>query len=208
MRLFAERQRPVAGDADHSLRGLVDRRFDLRPNLAADPIDQAGVMLGLRGASGDDPRRLRTRAALDLHGEVGNRNFARGLLTAGADAMIGGGLGAAATLTGGMAGGEIPVQRLWQIGGAASVRGHDPVAMRGGSLWLARGELTRGSPFLRWSVFADAGWAGARDDLFGSDPLLGGGVGVSLLDNLVRVDLARGIDGGGYRLYLRLGGGL
>jgi hypothetical protein len=41
-----------------------------------------------------------------------------------------------------------------------------------------------------------------------ADPILGAGVGVSLLDNLVRIDLARGSGGGGYRLYLRLGGGL
>jgi hypothetical protein len=31
---------------------------------------------------------------------------------------------------------------------------------------------------------------------------------VSLLDNLLRVDLARGIGGGGWRLHLRMGGAL
>jgi hypothetical protein len=208
LRLFAEQQRSVTGRADHSLRGLLDNGFDLRANILADPIDQAGLMLGVRGAHGDDPGSIRTRAALDLHGEIGDRRFAMALLRVGADRVLGGGVGAAATLTGGISGGNLPIQRLWQIGGATTVRGHDPATLRGESLWLARAELTRGGPMLRWSIFGDAGWAGARGDLSDADPILGAGVGVSLLDNLLRIDLARGNGGGGYRLYLRLGGGL
>jgi hypothetical protein len=61
---------------------------------------------------------------------------------------------------------------------------------------------------MRLSLFGDAGWAGDGADLWDARPLRGVGIGVSLLDNLVRVDLARGLGGGGYRLHLRMGGGI
>lgn len=208
LRLFAERQDPVRASSRHTLRGLFDGGFEVRPNLAAERIEQAGATLRLRGARGDDPAGLRTRAELELHGETGDRTFARPLLRLGADGMLGGGVGFGVALAAGTGLGDVPAQRLWQIGGATTVRGHDPAALRGESLWLARGELTRGSPALRLSLFGDAGWAGEREDLRGGRALRGAGVGVSLLDNLLRVDLARGIGGGGWGLHLRLGGAL
>jgi hypothetical protein len=42
-------------------------------------------------------------------------------------------------------------------------------------------------------VFADAGWAGLRGQTFTARPLIGVGVGVSLLDGLLRIDLARAV---------------
>ena len=208
LRLFAERQEPVRARSELSLRELVDGGFDTRDNLAAERIDQAGATLRLRAARGDDPAGLRARAELELHGETGDLTFARPLVRLGADGLLGGGVGFGVALAAGTGLGDVPVQRAWQIGGATTVRGHDPAALRGESLWLARGELTRGSPALRLSVFGDAGWAGDGADLRTARPLRGAGVGVSLLDNLLRVDLARGIGGGGWRLHLRLGGGL
>lgn len=208
LRLFAGRQEPVRARSDLSLRGLVDDGFEARGNLAAERLYQAGATLRLRAARGDDPAGLRSRAELELHGETGDRTFARPLLRLGADGLLGGGVGFGVSLAAGTGLGDVPVQRSWQVGGATTVRGHDPAALRGESLWLARGELTRGSPALRLSVSGDAGWAGERAGFRSGRPLRGAGVGVSLLDNLLRVDLARGIGGGGWRLHLRLGGGL
>ena len=208
LRLFAERQEPVRAETDLSLRGLVDGGFDTRANLAAERIDQAGATLRLRAALGDDPAALRTRAELELHGETGDRTFARPLLRLGLDGALGGSLGFGLGLTGGTALGDLPAQRAWQIGGVSTVRGHDAASLRGESLLLGRAELTWGIPFARLSLFGDAGWAGDSTALSGARPLRGAGIGVSLLDNLVRVDLARGIGGGGTRLYLRVGGGL
>jgi hypothetical protein len=46
----------------------------------------------------------------------------------------------------------------------------------------------------RPAVFYDLGWAGPRADFaHRGRPLSGAGVGVSLLDGLVRIDVARGI---------------
>ncbi|MEW5930406.1 MAG: hypothetical protein AB1941_23340 [Gemmatimonadota bacterium] len=208
LRLFAERQEPLRARSDASLRGLLDGDFDARGNLVAERIDQAGATLRLRGARGDDPARLRARAELELHGETGGLTFARPMLRLAADRPLWGGVGFGAALAAGTGVGDVPVQRAWQIGGATTVRGHDPAALRGESLWLARGELTRGSPTLRLSVFGDAGWAGDRGEFWSGRPIRGAGLGVSLLDNLLRVDLARGVGGGGWRLHLRMGGGL
>ncbi len=208
LRLFAERQEPLRARSEASLRGLVDGGFETRGNLAAERIGQAGATLRLRASRGDDPARLRARGELELHGETGDLTFARPLVRLAADRLLGGGVGFGVALAAGTALGDVPVQRAWQIGGATTVRGHDAAALRGESLWLARGELTRGSPALRLSAFGDAGWAGPRADFRSSRPLRGAGVGVSLLDNLLRLDLARGIGGGGWRLHLRMGGEL
>ncbi|HEX8430533.1 MAG TPA: ShlB/FhaC/HecB family hemolysin secretion/activation protein, partial [Longimicrobium sp.] len=207
-RVFAERQERVRARSDLSVRGLFDSSFDARPNVAADRADQLGATLRFRAARGDDPAGLRTRAELELHGETGDFSFARPVVRLGADGGIGGGIGFGLALTAGSGFGEIPAQRAWQIGGATSVRGHDPATLRGESVWLARGELTRGTPLLRLAVFGDAGWTGDADDLWSARPLRGAGVGVSILDNLLRVDVARGIGGGGYRVHLRMGGSL
>lgn len=207
LRLFAERQEPVRARSDVSLRGLLDDGFETRGNLAAERLEQAGATLRLRVGEGDDPAGLRTRAELELHAETGDRTFARPRVRLGADGLLGGGVGFGVSLAAGAGLGDVPAQRAWQVGGATTVRGHDPAALRGDGLWLARGELTHGSPLFRLSVFGDAGWAGERAEFWNARPLRGAGVGVSLLDDLLRADLARGIGRDGWRLHLRMGGG-
>lgn len=208
LRLFAEHQQGVRARTDASLRGTLDDGFDARENVAAERLGQAGATFRLRASRGDDPSRLRTRAELELHGETGGATFGRPLLRLGAEGPIGGRVGCGLSLAGGTGFGDVPVQRLWQIGGATTVRGHDAASLRGESLWLARAEVNRGAPFMRLSLFGDAGWAGDSAELWEARPLRGVGLGVSLLDNLVRVDLARGLGGGGFRLHLRMGGGI
>jgi hypothetical protein len=209
LRLFAERQEPLRARSTPSLRGVLDSGFELRPNLVADTLDQAGATLRLRAARGDDPARLRTRAELELHGEAGDVAFARPLLRLGADRLLGGAISVALAGAAGSGFGDLPPQRLWQLGGAATVRGHDGGALRGETFWTARGELGRGTGGLRLTLFADAGWAGDAGDVGSGRPLRGVGTGLSVMDNLLRLDLARGLGaGGGTRVYLRVGGGI
>jgi hypothetical protein len=208
VRLFAEHQRGVSARTDVSLRGAFDDGFDARENVLAETLDQAGATFRVRASCGDDPSRLRTRAELELHGETGGATFGRPLLRLGAEGPVAAGVGYGLSLAGGTGFGEVPVQRFWQIGGATTVRGHDPASMRGETLWLARAELTRGAPMMRLSLFGDAGWTGDAADLWDARPLRGVGVGVAFLDNLVRVDLAQGLGGGGFHLHLRMGGGI
>jgi hypothetical protein len=209
LRLFAERQSPVSARSDFSLRGMVDGGFEPRANIEAERLNQAGAGLRLRTRIGsDDPARVRAGGELELQGEVGDRTFSRPSLRLDGSVPFGTRSGVAMALAGGTAFGQIPTQRIWQVGGAGTVRGHDPAALRGDTFWMARAELFRGSPALRVGIFGDAGWAGERGRLLGESPIRGLGAGVSLLDNLVRLDLARGIGGGGFRLHLRMGGGL
>jgi hypothetical protein len=205
VRFFAERQEPVRVRSSLSLRGALDHDFEPRANLEAETLNQFGFTLRGRGALGDDPARLRTTMELELHGETGERSFARPLLRAGADRAFGPRFGAGISFATGAGFGELPVQRAWQVGGATTVRGHEPAAQRGENFWVARGELRLGPPLVRLAAFGDLGWAGARADVFDARPLRGVGVGVSLLDNLLRVDLARG-GGGETRVYLRVSG--
>jgi outer membrane translocation and assembly module TamA len=48
-------------------------------------------------------------------------------------------------------------------------------------------------PGARLAVFSDAGWAGPRADFRRGKPRVSVGAGVSLLDGLVRFDLAHGL---------------
>lgn len=208
LRLFAERQGPVQARSMPSVRGLLDDDFAVRGNIAAETLAQFGAALRLAVARGDDPGALRTRAEVELHGEGGDRAFLRPMVRLGADRHLGHGVAAALALTGGTSVGDVPVQRLWQVGGVATLRGHDPAALRGESLWLARGELGWGAGGVRLALFGDAGWAGERARLRQARPLRAAGVGLVVLDGLLRLDLGHGIGEGGTRLYLRFGGGL
>jgi hemolysin activation/secretion protein len=92
--------------------------------------------------------------------------------------------------------GTVPTQRLWYLGGAQTVHGHAAGAASGDAFWMARGELSKGSPLLRPAVFADVGWAGSRTDWARSPQRISGaGVGFSAVDGLVRFDVSRGIEG-------------
>jgi hypothetical protein len=204
VRLFAERQEPVRAATDFSVRGLIDDGFTVRENLTAERLNQAGAVLRTRTATGDDPRALRMRGEIELHVETGDRSFARPVARVAADSPLFGPFAAGLGLMAGTGLGDVPAQRIWQVGGGGSVRGHAPASRRGESIWLARGELAWGTPLMRVSAFGDAGWAGASADLWSARPLRGVGVGIALLDNLLRVDLARGL-GSGYRLHLGLG---
>jgi hemolysin activation/secretion protein len=145
---------------------------------------------------------------VELHGETGDASFGRPLVRLGAETPLVAGIGAGVSLAAGTGFGTLPVQRLWQIGGATTVRGHDPASLRGESVWLARAELTRGRARLPHLPLGDAGVGGGAGRVLRVAPAARRGVGVALLDNLFRVDLAHGFDGGGPRLHLRMGGGI
>jgi outer membrane translocation and assembly module TamA len=46
---------------------------------------------------------------------------------------------------------------------------------------------------MRAALFLDVGWAGERDAFSRGRPTAGAGIGASLMDGLLRIDLARGI---------------
>jgi hemolysin activation/secretion protein len=105
------------------------------------------------------------------------------------------------SLTGaaGFSSGDLPIQRAFFVGGLHTVRGQiaklDSPGRAGDTFWLSRTELglTRSLAF-KPTLFYDIGWAGARNDFTNvGRPLSGAGLGLSFMDGLFRVDVARGI---------------
>jgi hemolysin activation/secretion protein len=103
----------------------------------------------------------------------------------------------AVTLSGGTSVGTVPVQRLWYLGGAQTVRGQRPdTSLSGNAYWLTRSELAYDLGGYRPSLFTDIGWTGDRERLYKNDigrPMSGVGVGSSFMDGLIRFDVARGL---------------
>ena len=123
-------------------------------------------------------------------------------------------------LAGGTTFGDAPAQRAWLLGGTRTLRGHAPSVLWGPSFGRGRLEVARTYDIGTLSVFTDAGWAnhiggyyGPDDALGGMDPdgngdspaqgpvldndglLFGVGVGGSVLDGLIRVDVSYGLNG-------------
>ena len=124
--------------------------------------------------------------------------YGRGLV----EATLARGIGRfSAALTGaaGTAIGDLPPQRAFYLGGLQTVRGQfarpDGAGRVGDTFWLGRAELGLGRMIaVRPSLFYDIGWAGTRSDFTKPGrPLSGAGVGLSLLDGIARIDVARGI---------------
>jgi hypothetical protein len=84
-------------------------------------------------------------------------------------------------------------QRLWYVGGPSTLRGYDPRVAGGQSFARGRVELARGESFGRISLFSDVGWAGDRDAFDLDDALHSVGLGLSILDGLIRFDGAYGL---------------
>jgi hypothetical protein len=192
-RLFAERQSTARKHTDLSLRGLVgDATFP--ENVRADEADQVGARIGWRMARGLNPAGWRRSADLSLEGSAGTFRFARPALTLFGAAPLPGALVGSLEVAGGTSFGEVPVQSLWYLGGPTTVRGYGAGSrVAGEAFWRGRGEVGTALPGARVILFSDAGWAGAREELNLDPLLLSAGVGVSFLDGLVRMDLARAL---------------
>jgi hemolysin activation/secretion protein len=168
-----------------------------RPAAAAARADQMGIDAALSPWWGGDPSRPAAGFDLSLGGEIGDFDFVRARL--GLDAVLP--LPADARLDlsarGGVASENAPPQRLWILGGPASLRGFAPGVAAGPAFLSGRIELRRPLSIWRWTgavdlaLFADGGWAGERGGVRWTDALASAGAGLSLLDGVLRVDAAR-----------------
>ncbi|HEX8905793.1 MAG TPA: hypothetical protein VF771_13165, partial [Longimicrobiaceae bacterium] len=190
-RLFAEHQGPVAAETDFAVRGAFSD-FAFRPNITADRADQAGAAFTLRPFADRDVLGVRWGAALGVEGSTGTFRFARPSLTLRGATTLGP-LAAALEGAAGTSFGDVPVQSLWRLGGAATLRGYDASSAVGAAFWRGRGELATGSGAMRFAAFSDVAWAGPRDAFSFDRPLWSVGAGVSVLDGLLRFDLARAL---------------
>lgn len=211
--LFAERHENARKQSDASLPNLFgDAVFS--DNIVAARGDIAGVSARLRAFSSVDPGApvlsgsAWGEAALgdfDLYGRAAVSAALQLPVSRWSLALEGGA---------GRVFGEPPPQRHFHLGGSYTLRAFDPVSTGGESFWFGRLELGRGfrvgdpaydvgGSAVRVTGFWDAGWAGPVD-AFGTDGWRSSvGVGLSIMDGLFRIDIARAVRGGSlWRLHL------
>jgi len=193
-RLYSERHDSARVETQESLaRALNDVHF--RPNIQALAGMYSGGAAALAIARGEDPRGARFSTIARGEAAGGETSYGRGLV----EMSLSHGLGESAQmLIAGSAGsslGDVPVQRLFYIGGAQSVHGHAAGDMAGDAFWTGHVELSKGGPFVRPTIFADIGWAGPRGDWVTSPTTIrGAGFGFALFDGFVKLDLSRGLE--------------
>lgn len=207
LRLFGERQTAVRNHTNFALFKAFSDGWSFRPNPAADEVAEAGVEVRAAPWWGADPTAAQfglevgARAALWRplgDGEEGSRYLEAGAVARAAVPLSGGewsawrlGIEAAA----GNVWGRAPVQRAWYLGGPATLRGFQPAAASGATFGRGRLEVARTYHAVGASLFGDAGWAGDAGEFEASKALYGVGLGVTVMDGLLRFDLARGLNG-------------
>ena len=194
-RIWYQSERAAERNTHASLPNLFDDHHRFRPNITAQRADQFGASLSLAAH-----RALSQAVTLGLSSEVdaatGDFDFARAAVTLRATAGEVGPMSLGLAAAAGTSTGDVPVQSRFYLGGNPTLRGFDGGAASGDSFWRLRAEVGGNRPAFRVIAFGDLGWAGSRGDFGGGDPLASVGVGLSLLDGLVRLDLARAVSGG------------
>jgi hypothetical protein len=203
---FFERHGTVARTTDFSLAGVV-RDPEVREVFPADLVTVSGGRGSLRWYSGQDPQGLVLTGQLLAEAAAGDAAYRRGAVTLSAGhPLFFGFVGAVEAGAGALWGDEL-AQKAFLLGGSFTLRGFDETAARGSSFWRGRAEVASGFAGARLGLFTDAGWAGPRGEFTLDDPLVSVGAGSSLLDGLIRIDVARGVRRGDrWRLHLYLDG--
>jgi hypothetical protein len=191
--LFAEQQRPARQKTTFSLaRAVAGSQFE--PNIDANRGAYFGARSRITQSIGLDPQGLRFFGDLRLETARGDTGtYGRAALDLTMSHGIGNGA-ASLTLAGGSSVGVLPIQRNWFLGGSQTVRGQRPATGIGNAFWMTRAEVAHGIGVIRPVLFGDLGWAGDRTTWREiGKPLAGVGAGFSVMDGLVRFDVARGL---------------
>jgi hypothetical protein len=192
-RLYAERQKAASVGTSFSLPHLFDGSNSFRPNVVADRADQFGASLTLRG-NRPVSRTMQFGGEATLDAAGGDYRFGRGSATVRAIVTPKALLAMALELSAGSSSsGTLPLQSRFYLGGPATLRGYDGAVTAGASYWRGRIEVGNSFPAFRLTAFTDVGWAGRRADFWSGKPLIGSGIGGSILDGLIRLDLSRGM---------------
>ena len=192
--LFAEQERTARQRTTLSLARLVHGSA-FEPNLDAARGTYLGARTRFTSTFGLDPQGFRLFSDFRVEGaRADTGGYGRAALDVTASHGIGDGA-AALTMAVGSSLGILPSQRFWYLGGSQTVRGQRPGREAGDAFWLGRVEVAHGVGVIRPVAFADFGWAGDRRNWARIGlPMSGVGAGTSILDGLVRFDVARGIN--------------
>ncbi len=223
-RAYAERHDAVENNIDFALFRVFDGDWSFRPNLAADDADEVGAEVRISPWWGHDP--LDVQFGLEFHGRgatwrpVGGGEHgdgararsdyvqasatARAMIPVAGEGWDGWRLGLEAGA--GNTWGDAPMQRSWFLGAASTLRGYPASVVSGPSFLRGRVEVNRVFHGVGASLFTDTGWAGEPSDFTVDNLLYGIGIGGSILDGLIRLDLSHGLNGPdrGFRVELHL----
>jgi len=200
---WVERQDALANEIDFSLFHAFDDSWAFRPNVAANEIEEVAGQIELRPWWGTDPMATQFGLELLTQGgawretegpDTGNYVRARAILRT-AIPLASGSWRIGVEAGAGTAWGDVPVQRHWFLGNSKTLRGYPPSVASGESYGRGRLEVARVNSVGTFSLFGDGAWAGDRDRFEWDDALYTVGLGASLLDGLVRLDLSRGLKG-------------
>ena len=204
--LSAEEHRALSKEVDFSVAGLLggdDMPF--RPSLEAEQGTEFAAALWIEPWWGTDPRGPQGGAEILLQGAEGDFRWFRSRVLGRIAVPIFRDIRAGLELGGGRIWGDAPLQRNWFLGGTRTLRGYPGASAVGTSFARVKVELAREVGAARWAVFSDWGWAGERSDFDLDEGLLSAGAGLSILDGLIRIDLARAVRAPtGWRLELYL----
>jgi len=163
--------------------------------------------MDVRWFHGVDPNRLILSGQVLAEAGRGDATYQRAAAVVAASHPLPFGLAGAVEAGAGSAWGDPVLQRTFFIGGSSTLRGFDGEAIHGASFWRGRAEVATGFAGARLVAFGDAGWAGSRDEFTLNDPFVSVGLGSSLLDGIVRFDLARAVRrGSSWKVHLYLDG--
>ncbi|MBM4184546.1 MAG: hypothetical protein FJ207_10000 [Gemmatimonadetes bacterium] len=188
VRGYAEYHEPVAVETSFSLFHATSDTWAFRPNLAAERGWEYGGALELSPYWGSDPNLTQGGFDVLLQGGLGDFEYARSSLVGRVVAPLPLGLRVALEAGAGTSWGSPSTQRLWYVGGPTTLRGYDPRVGGGTSFGRVRAELARGESFGRISLFSDWAWAGDRESIDVDDSFYSIGLGLSILDGLIRFD--------------------
>ncbi|MCC6317053.1 MAG: hypothetical protein IT361_05105 [Gemmatimonadaceae bacterium] len=202
MKAFLEREHNATANTTWNVSRAFGGRSEFQPNITTERATVAGIALRNQLNRGLDPLGWRLYGDARLEGGLlldralgdtapGAYGRAAGDLTI--SRAVGPRFAAALTLGAGYSHGA-PVQRQFFLGGAQTVRGQLLGSAAGEAYWLGRLEMGHAVGAVRPVLFGDVGWAGPwAQRSHPGRPISGVGLGTSVLDGLIRLDLSRGL---------------
>jgi hypothetical protein len=181
----AERETSVGRSAKSAVNDFLGGSGLFPPNPAVDPGTFGGGWVRLIGTGA-----IRWNLAADL---LGGEGHSTGRLYGEARHSMGGRRGITLGVKAGVATRPTLQQSLFRLGGLATVRGFDYGERRGSAFWSAQLDVAPLKGRLRPVAFLDAGQAATAADLFSSRALVGGGLGLSVFNGVLRFDLSHPI---------------
>ncbi|TVR64822.1 MAG: hypothetical protein EA422_05675 [Gemmatimonadales bacterium] len=202
---FAERHRSAEKNTDFSMRRWVGGDT-LRTNREALHGAWVGLRVTADGHRGREMAGGRAFGRVTLEAATGETAYSRLGLSGGVIHPLGP-VELGMELGAGRGWGDLPPQREFQLGGPRSVRGIRHGSLVGPAHGFARVEVARPARGARLALFGDAGWAGSTDRIRWDETVRSAGLGISVLDGLIRMDLARALHGAdGWRIHVYLDG--